>query len=138
MIWYPLKAQHTQLIPFYSAQVSAGFPSPAEPHLEQHLDLHTHLVQRPGSTFFTKALGESMTARGILDGAILVVDKSLVAKDGDIVIAVLSGELTVKELKLSPPRLVPGNPEFPVIPIRQDSEFEIWGVVTAAINRYRR
>jgi len=136
MIWYPEKEPNTQIIPFYNGRICAGFPSPAEPHLEQHLDLHTYLVHRPSSTFFTKATGDSMCGRGILDCAILVVDKSLTPRDGDIVIAVLSGELTVKELKLSPPRLVPGNKEFPELPIHKGSDFEIWGVVTAAINRY--
>lgn len=134
----PFKNANNVQIPFYSANIAAGFPSPCDPHLEKSLDIHEHLVKRPSSTFLTRAVGDSMILFGIRDRAILVVDKSLDPKDKDIVIATINNEMLIKEFRTGPYRLVPGNPKFPTIYIKNETDFEIWGVVTSVINEYRR
>ena len=85
-------------IPIFTSRVQAGFPSPADDHLEDTLDLNTHLIHHKEATFFVKAQGDSMIGAGIQQGDILIVDKSLTAKSGKIVIAVVDGEFTVKRL----------------------------------------
>ena len=82
--------------PLYLSPVAAGFPSPAEDYVEQRLDLHRHLVRNEAATFFLHASGQSMTGAGIQDGDLLVVDRSVEAAHGRVVIAALDGELLVK------------------------------------------
>jgi DNA polymerase V len=83
-------------LPLFLESVSAGFPSPADDYLENKLDLNQHLIKNPPATFFVRVTGDSMVDAGIYSGDILVVDRSLNPKDGNIVIAVINGELTVK------------------------------------------
>ena len=90
---------NTLSLPLYSSKVPAGFPSPADDHMEGKLDLNTHLVKHPTATFFVKASGDSMIGAGIHDGDILVVDRSLEPRQSRIVIAAVDGQLTVKRLK---------------------------------------
>jgi DNA polymerase V len=126
------------LTPIFTSRVQAGFPSPADDHLEDRLDLNTHLIQHKESTFFVKAQGESMLGAGIHQGDILVVDKSLTPKSGKIVIAVVDGEFTVKRLHKykSIITLKAENPEFEDIKIEGATELIIWGVVTSVIHQY--
>lgn len=126
-------------LPLYEGRVSAGFPSPADDHLETSLDLNQHLIRRPSATFFVRASGESMINAGINDQDILVVDRSLEPGHEDIVIAALNGELTVKRLSLKDRqvKLQPENPRYPVIDITEDMEFLIWGVVTSVIHQFK-
>ena len=123
--------------PLYGSRVQAGFPSPADDHIEGKLDLNEHLVRRPAATFFVRASGESMKDAGIFDGDLLVIDRSISAKSDDIVIASIHGELTVKRLQQSGKEwlLVPANPKFPVIQL-EGSDGEIWGVVTHSVRRH--
>ena len=93
----PEEASATSL-PLYLAPVAAGFPSPAEDYQDRRLDLHEHLVRNHAATFFLRASGDSMIRAGILDGDLLVVDRSLVPGNGSVVIAAVEGELTVKYL----------------------------------------
>ena len=125
-------------IPIFSSRVQAGFPSPADDHLEDQLDLNKYLIHHQEATFFVRAQGESMLNAGIHPGDILIVDKSLPDKSGKIVIAVIDGEFTVKRLykhkgKIS---LKAENPEFKDIEIKEGSELIIWGVVTSVIHQY--
>ena len=124
--------------PIFTSRVQAGFPSPADDHLEDSLDLNTHLIQHKESTFFVKAQGESMLDAGIHQGDILVVDKSLTPKSGKIVIAVVDGEFTVKRLHKYKGiiTLRAENPEFKDIKIEGATELIIWGVVTSVIHQY--
>ena len=85
-------------LPIYSNKVTAGFPSPADDHIEGKLDLNTHLIKHPSATFFVKATGDSMIGAGIHEGDILVVDRSLEPRNGKIIIAAIDGSLTVKRL----------------------------------------
>lgn len=86
-------------LPIFSSPVEAGFPSPADDHIEGKLDLNEHLVRRPAATFFVRASGESMRDAGIFDGDLLIIDRGVTPQPEDIVIAILQGDLTVKRLK---------------------------------------
>ncbi len=124
-------------LPLFSNKVSAGFPSPADDHLETKLDLNQHLVQHPAATFFVRVSGDSMIGASIHDGDVLVVDRSLVCKDGCIAIAVVDGELTVKRffLRGNEVVLMAENPKYPDIAVTQDMDFRVWGVVTTVIHK---
>jgi DNA polymerase V len=123
--------------PLFLSGVSAGFPSPADDYLDCKLDLNEHLIKNPAATFFVRVAGDSMTGAGINDDDILIVDRSLEPANGNIVIAVVNGELAVKRLfkKNGDCRLVAENPHYPPLDITQDTPLEIWGVVTYAIHR---
>ncbi|SBS30537.1 LexA repressor [Marinomonas aquimarina] len=132
-------ASQSMQIPLYVESVSAGFPSPAQDYVERSLDLNALCIQHPSATFFVRAQGDSMVGAGIHSGDILVVDRSLTAKHGDIIIASVHGELTVKELQLKPNVLLrPHNKAYPVMPISEESEFEVFGVVTGVVRRLQR
>lgn len=122
--------------PLYSNTVSAGFPSPADDHIEQALNLNEHIVKNPASTFFVRASGDSMKNAGIFSGDILVVDRSVKARDGKIVVVALDGLLTVKRLKSEKNQvsLMPENPDFKPIIVKESQELHIWGVVTHVIH----
>lgn len=92
----------TSTIPLFADHCVAGFPTPAQDYIEQSLDLNDYCVPHPVSTFYLIAQGEYMVQAGILSGDLLVVDKSLQAKHGDILIAALDGEFTVKQLCTRP------------------------------------
>ena len=126
--------------PLYLALVAAGFPSPADDHLDRDLDLHELLIQHPASTFYVRLAGDSMQGAGLYDGDILVVDRSLEPKHNDIVIAVLNGELTVKRLfrQGNLVQLRPANHRYPFITVTPDQELLIWGVVTGSIRQFHR
>jgi len=124
--------------PLFGTKVAAGFPSPADDHIEDSLDLNEHLIKNPSSTFYLRVSGESMIGAGIHEDDLLVVDRSLEPVDGKIVIAALDGELTVKRLKISKKTgitLLPENDNFDPIEISQDADFRIWGVVTNVIHQ---
>jgi DNA polymerase V len=124
-------------IPLYSSKVQAGFPSPADDYIERYLDLNAEYIKHPSATFLVTATGESMIDAGIFEGDVLIVDKSLEAIDGSIVIAALNGELTVKRLSRRNARvqLIPANPKFQPIDITEEQDVVIWGVVTLVLHR---
>ncbi len=130
--------EQTSLVtcPLYSSHVQAGFPSPADDYIETHLNLNAHLIKHPSSTFFAIANGDSMTDAGIRSGDMLIVDKSIPATHGKIVIAAIDGELTVKRLSRLDGRvqLLPENPNFQPIDITHDQDVIIWGVVLHVIH----
>ncbi|GAB4321198.1 MAG: hypothetical protein Kow00127_13560 [Bacteroidales bacterium] len=117
--------------------VEAGFPSPAEEYMEQPLDMNELLVQNSEATFMVRVSGRSMEDAGIFDGDILVVDKSVKALPGHIVVAVYNGEFTVKRLKKRGTSIIlaPENPEFPDIVVEPEADFRIWGVVRWALHK---
>ena len=126
-------------IPLFSSTVAAGYPSPAEDHIEDTLDLNDYMVQRPDSTFMLRVEGESMKNIGIMPDDILVVDRSLAAAHKKIVIAAVDGELTVKRLyqRGGLIKLLPENPAYPEIPIESESDLVIWGVVIGSFRRFQ-
>lgn len=121
-------------IPLVHSSITAGFPSPAEDYVDRALDLNELLVKNPPATFFVRVTGDSMIGAGIHHGDILSVDRSEEALDGSIVIALINGELTVKELSLYPTvRLIPHNPAYPVIELAENDDFEIFGRVKGLV-----
>ena len=123
-------------IPLYTERVAAGFPSPADDYLEDKIDLNQYLVKHPASTFLVRASGNSMINAGIFPNDILVVDKSIKAENGNVVIAIIDGELTVKRYlkKRSSIVLQPENEDYEPIELNGKSEAEIWCVVTSVID----
>lgn len=127
-------------LPLYLCPAAAGFPSPADDHLDTNLDLNAFLVNSPASTFFLRASGNSMTGASINDGDLMVVDRSFEALHDDIIIAVVNGEITVKRLHWIDEEilLIPENSNYKPIAITENSEFQIWGVVTDVIHCVKR
>lgn len=125
-------------IPLCGSSVQAGFPSPAEDYLEDSLDLNEYLVSNKDSTFFVRVSGDSMINAGIRAGDILIVDKSISAESGSIIIAVLGGEFTVKRLlfRAGKVMLKAENDNFQDIMLSGDNELVVWGVVTSVIHKY--
>lgn len=121
-----------------AGSVVAGFPSPAEQYLEPPLDLNELLVKRPAATYFVRVEGDSMIGRGIHDKDILVVDRSLDPRDGDVVIAAVDGEFTVKTLrrKGGTVALQAANENYPTILLKGASELRLFGKVAAVIHRF--
>ena len=119
--------------------ISAGFPSPAEDFTELSISLDKHLIQNPVATFMAYANGNSMVQAGIHHGDILIIDRSLNARDGDIIIAVLHGEFTVKQLSIINNTffLLPKNPKYSPVKISDDMDFEVWGIVSYSIRKHR-
>lgn len=125
----------TGAFPFITYSVPAGFPSPAEDMIEGQIDLNQHLVLHPNSTYILRVSGWSMVGAGIHDGDEIVVDRALPARHGNIVVAVVDNQLTVKRLQTNPIRLVAENPEFPDITFTNEKALEIWGVVTRVLHK---
>lgn len=123
--------------PLFSATISAGFPSPSDDYIDKHLSLDEYCIKNPASTFFLKVKGDSMIDAGIFPDDLLIVDKSLEARHGKIVIAALDGELTVKRLSISNGKvqLLPENKKYKPIEVPELSELNIWGVVTNVIHK---
>jgi DNA polymerase V len=131
------KSRLQETLPLFEAGVKAGFPSPAEDEMGAPLNLHTYLIPHPTSTFFVRAVGDSMTGAGIFSGDLLIVDRSLTASHGKIVIALLNGQFTVKRLIIDKETicLKAENPLYPPIYIQKEEELTLWGVVTYVIHK---
>ncbi|HFF3441551.1 TPA: translesion error-prone DNA polymerase V autoproteolytic subunit [Escherichia coli] len=130
----PNEASQQVMLPLFSERVACGFPSPAHDYVEEKLDLNKLLIKHPSATYFMKVSGESMHDAGISDGDLLVVDRSISAMHGDIVIAAVSGEFTVKELRTHPfLQLVPHNRNYSSISFENIEELKIFGVVTFSV-----
>ena len=121
-----------------SGSVVAGFPSPAEQYLEPPLDLNELMVKRPAATYFVRVEGDSMVGAGIRGGDLLVVDRSLRPADGDVIIASVDGEFTVKTYRRDQDgvRLEPANPAYQTIRLRAGQELDYFGKVTACIHLF--
>ncbi|KOC89563.1 translesion error-prone DNA polymerase V autoproteolytic subunit [Winslowiella iniecta] len=130
----PVDVRAIMQLPLFIDRVPCGFPSPAADYVEQRIDLNDLLVQHPAATYFIKVSGDSMIEGGISDGDMLVVDSSMQAEHGSIVVAALEGEFTVKKLQLRPSvQLVPMNASYSPIVIGSEEALEIFGVVTFVI-----
>lgn len=127
----PVNQPNQVLVKLFDISVPAGFPSPASDFTHRTLDLNEFIVKHPASTFFVKVSGDSMQGAGIYEGDIIVVDRSLEAVHGTIVLALVNGEFTVKRLQKLNERvfLQPENPRYPPLEILPDMHFEVWGVV---------
>lgn len=130
-------------IPLATERVAAGFPSPAQDDIEKALDLNEYLIRNENATFIVKANSLSMLDAGIDIDDPLIVDRSIPAKSGDIVIALIDNDFTVKRLiidtQFQPPKvwLKAENPDYQNIYIEEGQELVIWGVVTYNLKRMR-
>ena len=124
------------ILPFSEATVKAGFPSPAEDFIENRINIFDKIVRHQASTFLVRAKGDSMQGSSILDGDILVVDKSLSPTNNAIIIAYIDGEFTVKKFfkKENSITLYPTNSNYKPIHITPEDDFLVWGVVTYVIH----
>lgn len=132
-------SSHVEL-PFIDGGIAAGFPSPAQDYIDLKIDLNTELITNPSSTFYARVKGTSMQDAGIMDGDILVIDKSLEPKDGDTAVCFIDGEFTLKYIKFEIDAifLIPANPKFEPIKVTEDNNFCIWGIVTYSIKNHKR
>jgi DNA polymerase V len=119
--------------------VRAGFPSPADDFAVKRQDLNDLLITHPAATFFWRVRGNSMAGAGIGDGDILIVNRALNPVHGDIVVAEIDNDFTVKYLHRRTGRikLVAADPTFPDILPREGQTLSICGVVTGAVKKFR-
>ena len=119
--------------------LQAGFPSPAQDHAGETIDLAREMVRHPESTFYARIAGNSMIEAGIHDGDIVVIDRSLEAQNGNYVAACIEGEFTIKEYQFDAQNqcawLIPHNKDFQKIKVTADNQFCIWGVITHCVHK---
>ncbi|MCQ2059174.1 MAG: translesion error-prone DNA polymerase V autoproteolytic subunit [Bacteroidaceae bacterium] len=125
----------------YAEGIKAGFPSPAQDYLTDSIDLNKEIVKHKETTFYARVDGDSMQGAGICNGDIVVIDKSLDARNGDYIAAFIDGEFTLKQYKTDATArcawLMPANPAFAPIKVTEENNFIIWGVVTHTIKKLR-
>ncbi len=123
----------------YLSTTSAGFPSPADDLVDRQLNLYAHLIPHPATTFITRVQGESMNGAGIFDSDLLIVDRSLEPRDGDIIIATVYGDLSVRRFRTQGTRvwLESAHPSYSPIELFDPEDSGIWGVVTYSIHSFR-
>jgi DNA polymerase V len=126
----------TREVPLFGCPIPAGFPSPADDHLDPAFDLTRFLFRNPASTFLARVSGDSMTGAGIHPGDLVAVDRALRPGHGSIVVAVVEGEHTIKRLQLRAgvPWLVAENSRYPPLPVNPETGLVVWGVVTHVIH----
>jgi DNA polymerase V len=125
---------------YYDSAIPAGFPSPAQDHSEEDIDLAKVLQPNPDASFIVRIKGNSMEEANMPDGCLAVVDRSIRPHSGAIIVAVLNGEFTVKRFvkQGSVVMLQPENPYFKTIVITEEMEFQVWGVVTHVVVDLRK
>ena len=127
---------------FVDGGIKAGFRSPAQDYLTECIDLNKELIRRKETTFLARVSGNSLIEAGICDGDIVVIDKSLEAKNGDFVVAFIDGEFTLKEFhhdeKNNCAWLIPHNKDFAPIKVTKENDFMVWGVLTYTIKQLRK
>lgn len=117
--------------------VAAGYPSPAQDYFEGRIDLNEHLIKDITSTYVVRVTGDSMEGAGISDGDELIVNRALEPKDGNVVVAVLDGELTIKRLRITRSGVVlqAENPAYPDIRVPALASLAVWGVAVRCLHR---
>lgn len=135
-----LSGQPTQPLhlPLFLEGVSAGFPSPADDYVEKTLDLNELCVKHPAATYFVRVTGNSMQGKGIFSGDVLVVDKAVTPTHGDIVIACIDSEFTVKELSLNPVGLIAHHPSYKNTWLKDEQSLEVFGVVRSIVRNLKQ
>jgi DNA polymerase V len=118
-------------------KVAAGFPSPAADHTQKRIDLNEHLIRNKDASYIFKVKGDSMVGAGIFEGDSLLVDRSIEARHGNIILAVLNNEFTVKRLhrRGGLVKLIPENKLYPPIVVKEAEELLVWGVVTYNLHK---
>lgn len=127
---------------FVDGGIKAGFPSPAQEYLTDSIDLNKELIRRKETTFLARVSGTSLVEAGIDDGDLVVIDKSIEAKNGDFVVAFIDGEFTLKEFKRDEANncawLIPHNKDFSPIKVTEENDFMVWGVITYTIKQLHK
>lgn len=131
--------ENTELPVMAQDGIHAGFPSPATDYMTQAIDLNKELVRHPAATFYGRVVGDSMIDAGVEEGDILVIDKSLEAREGDMAVCFVDGEFTLKHLYFHDGgvTLRPANRNYPEIEVGEGVDFTMWGVVTYVIKKIR-
>lgn len=126
-----------QSLPLSNNTVSAGFPSPAEEHRPNSLDLNKALIKHPSATFFVRVSGQSMQGDGIDNGDLLVVDRAITPSNNCVAVCYLDGEFTLKRVQINNKKIVlmPSNPDYKPITVNPDDDFTVWGVVSYVIKK---
>lgn len=131
-------------LPFAESGIRAGFPSPAQDYMGDAIDFNRDMILHPECTFYARCAGDSMIDIGIDDGDLLVIDKLLEPKNGDIVVAYIDGEFTLKRLKTEYDTthhkklfLISENQKYDPIEITEENNFRIWGVLIYTIKKFR-
>ncbi|MBY0109738.1 MAG: translesion error-prone DNA polymerase V autoproteolytic subunit [Candidatus Babeliaceae bacterium] len=124
-------------IPFLINPAHAGFPSPAQDFTELPLDLNKYLVKHPAATFLVRVSGDSMVGAGIHSGDILIVDRALSVVSGNIIVAILMGEFTIKYYRQKKDSVIlsSANNNYEDIHVTPEMDFEIWGIVTCVLHK---
>ena len=137
LTWCPVENIPFTSVTFFDEGVPAGFPSPAEDHMDLDLDLSSYLIQHPSATFCVRVEGDSMVGAGIQSGDVILIDRSLTPNPGNIVLAVVDGEFTVKRVDIVDDKLflIPENPRLKPMEVAEGSSFQVWGVVTFVIHK---
>lgn len=138
-LFYP-ETSHRLPLPFANEGIQAGFPNPAQDYIESFLDLNEALVRNPAYTFYGRVRGNSLIEANVEEGDILIIDKSEKVADGDMVVAFIDGEFTLKFIRFdridkNTIWLVAANPDFVPIKVTAENEFIVWGVVTYTIKK---
>lgn len=122
------------VLPFIGS-ITAGFPSPADDHLDNSIDLNSEILKDRDATFFGRVEGDSMTGAGIEHGDLLVINKGLEPRNGKIAVCFIDGEFTVKRIKIDKNIiwLIAENQKYKPIKVTADNDFLIWGIVTNVI-----
>lgn len=128
----------TAAMPFVTASVACGFPSPADDYMENPLDFNELVGARLPSVFAVRVQGESMRDAGIHAGDIAVIDRARKVVSGCIVVACLNGEFTLKRYLVRKGRVIlrPENPAFSEIAVSEEADFEVWGVLRNVVKSY--
>ncbi len=125
----------------FAQEIHAGFPSPAADHANERINIIGELTPHPDTTYYARVSGDSMCDAGLLDGDIIIIDKSLEPRNGDFIIAAVEGEFTLKEFRRDEKNqcgwLIPHNPNYKPIRVAEENNFSVWGVVTHCIHKTR-
>jgi len=126
-------------LPYAEEGIRAGFPSPAQDYLDLSIDLNNELIKHPSTTFYGRVKGDSLIEADIHEGDILIIDKSLEPREGDLAVCCVDGEFTLKYIKIEQDVvwLIPANKDFQPIKVTAGNEFVIWGIVTYSIKKHR-
>lgn len=137
---YKIDVETFMPLPYADQGIKAGFPSPAQDYISQAIDLNKELIHHPSTTFFGRVNGDSMKDAGVDNGDILVIDKSLTPKTGDMAVCYIDGEFTIKYIQIESDIiwLIPANKAYQPIKVTPANDFMIWGIVTFSIKKHNK
>lgn len=140
LIIYQVDTDSYMPLPYADEGIRAGFPSPAQDYISQVIDLNKELIKHPSTTFYGRVTGDSMKDAGLSSGDILIIDKSLEPKTGDVAVCYIDGEFTVKYIRIETNViwLIPANEAYEPIKVTAENDFIIWGIITYSIKNHTR